>query len=53
MIDLLMRLHTGKELLLDMAIDPGQVEIKIRDGFDYEVPFHLLSDMLDHRVLSF
>ena len=52
-VDLLMRLHPGEEIGLDMAIGPAEVEVKVGDWLGLHEPLIFLGEMLDDGILGF
>ena len=52
-VDLLMRLHAGKEFRLDVIVSPAEIEVEVHYGVCLHVPPVLLGDVLDHGVLGF
>ena len=51
-VDLLMRLHAGKEFRLDVIVSPAEIEVEIGEGVGLKEPFILFGDVLDHGVLG-
>ena len=53
MINFLMILHSGEEFLAHVAIHPANIEVKVGNRFDDQVPFEFFGDVFDHRILGF
>lgn len=51
-VDLLVGLHAGEEVGLDVVVGPADVEVEVGEGIGLQEPAILLGDVLDHRVLS-
>lgn len=52
MVDLLMGLHAGEEVGLDVVVSPAEVEVEIGEGVGLQEPLVLLGHVLDHCVLG-
>jgi hypothetical protein len=52
-IDLLVGLHSGEELGLDMVVSPTDVKVEAGDGVGLQPPLIFFGDMLHHGILGF
>ncbi len=53
MVNFLVGLHAGEDLLSAVAVDPAEVEIKIGDGFGGDVPLEFFGYEPNDGVLAF
>lgn len=51
MVYLLVRLHAGKEVRLNVVIGPADVKVKVCEWVSLEKPFILPGDVFDDSVL--
>lgn len=53
MVDLLVRLHSGKELGFDVIVGPADIEVEVGDRVGLQPPFIFFGNVLYHCVLCF
>ncbi len=52
MIDFLVRLHPGKQILFDVIISPAHIKIKVTDWFGEHVPLVFLGHVFHNSILG-